>query len=75
MRVRVSVPMTVAMMHMAKMLLAMLMHRFPRIARLDSPFVSVRVHIHELFYARSSPIAQQCRNLITHFDTSPFRFR
>jgi hypothetical protein len=72
MRVFVTVSMTVAMMRMAKMLLAMLIRRFPRIARLDGPFVSVRVHIHELFYARSNPIAQQCRDLITHFDTSPF---
>jgi hypothetical protein len=63
--------MTVVMMRMAKMLLAMLMCGFTRIARLDSPFVSVRVHIQGLFYAPSSPVAQQCRNLITQFDTSP----
>jgi len=61
----------VAMMRMAKMLMAMRMCRFRRIARPDSPSVSIRVHIHELFYARSNAIARQWPNLITQFDTSP----
>ena len=48
-----------AMMRMAKMLVTMLMSRFRGIARPDSPSVSIRLHIQELFYARSNGIARQ----------------
>ena len=65
----------VAMMRMAKMLVTMRMCRFRGIARFDSPSVSIRLHIQELFYARSNAIARQWANLITQFDTSPPRFR
>jgi hypothetical protein len=44
----VYVPVMVAV---AKMLMAMLMGGVARIARLNGMFVSVRVHIHKLFYA------------------------
>ena len=49
----------VAMMRMAKMLVTMRMCRFRGIARFDSPSVSIRLHIQELFYARSNVIARQ----------------
>jgi hypothetical protein len=70
---RVTVP--VAMMGMAKMLVNLLRCRFRGIARSDRPSVSIRLHIQELFYARSNVSARQCRHLITQFDTSPPRFR
>ena len=66
---------SVARMRVAKMPVAMLMRRFCGIARPDGPSVSFRLHIQELFYARSNGIARQWANLITHFDTSPPRFR
>jgi hypothetical protein len=66
---------SVARMRVAKMPVAMLMCRFCGIARPDGPSVSIRLHIQELFYARSNGIARQWANLITQFDTSPPRFR
>ena len=65
----------VARMRVAKMPVAMLVCRFRGITRPDSPSVSIRLHIQELFYARSNGIARQWANLITQFDTSPPRFR
>jgi hypothetical protein len=44
-------PVTVSMMPEAKMRVAMLMCRFRRITRLDSPPVDVRVHSQRVFYA------------------------
>jgi hypothetical protein len=60
-----------AMMRMAKTLVTMRMCRFRGIARPDSLFLRFRMHIQELFYARSNVSARQCRHLITQFDTSP----
>jgi len=65
----------VARMRVAKMPVAVLMCRFCRITRPDGPSVSIRLHIQQLFYARSNGIARQWANLITQFDTSPPRFR
>ena len=62
---------SVAMMRMAKIVEAVRMCRFRGIARPDSPSVSIRLHIQELFYAPSNAIARQWLNLITQFDTSP----
>jgi len=47
MYVRVRMP----MMQMPKLLMAVRMRRFDRIARLNCPFVKVGVHIQKLFYA------------------------